>query len=186
METIYGDAFRRSLSAVSEPADLRRLREEAFAIFTDLGFPVVKSEDWKYTNVAPLSGVEWKIAERASGAAEDIDFESLKRFDRGRNGFAALNLAFGEFATLRIKKDTVVDQPVEFTFAADEGSARFPHLVVIAEAGSKATIVETYASPSRSFMDTAIQIFVEDNANLTHYRVQKESPDVLHYGATEI
>ena len=186
METIYADAFKRFLSAAAdEPDDLRQLREDAFAAFTQMGFPVVKSEDWKYTNVAPLAAVEWKIGGRRETPA-DIDLELLDRFDGGRNGFTAMNVAFSEIVTLRISKDTSVDLPIEFTFSADDGSARFPHLLIIAEAGSKATIVEKYASPSKSFTNTAVQIVVEDNANLTHYRVQKESPDAFHYGATEV
>ncbi|HLA96094.1 MAG TPA: Fe-S cluster assembly protein SufD, partial [Pyrinomonadaceae bacterium] len=64
--------------------------------------------------------------------------------------------------------------------------AIFPHIIVIAEAGSKATIVENYASQAASFTNTAIQIVIEDNANLTHYRVQKESTDAVHYGVTEV
>jgi Fe-S cluster assembly scaffold protein SufB len=186
METIYADAFKRFLSAGNEPDEVKRLREDAFATFSRMGFPAVKSEDWKYTNVAPLVGSEWKINTEAHRDPADIDRETLELFDGGRNGFTALNLAFAEFATLRIKKDTVVDEPIEFDFSADDGTAQFPHLIIIAEAGSKATIVETYASTAKSFTNAAIQIVVEDNANLTHYRVQKESPDVLHYGVTEV
>ena len=186
METIYADAFKRLLSAAEEPEQLRRLRQDAFAVFTQMGFPVVKSEDWKYTNVAPLAGLEWKINGNDRKNPADIDRELLEVFDGGRNGFTALNLAFGEFATLRIAKDTSVDQPIEFTFATDDGAASFPHFLVIAEAGSKATIVEKYASSGKSFTNTAIQIVVEDNANLTHYRVQKESAEAFHYGVTEV
>jgi Fe-S cluster assembly protein SufD len=187
METIYADAFKRFLSAaINEPDELTRLREDAFAAFTQMGFPVVKSEDWKYTNVAPIAATEWTISDDKRFTPADIDLELLDRFDGGRNGFTAMNAAFSEIATLRITKDTSVDQPIEFTFAADEGSASFPHLLIIAEAGSKATIVEKYASPSRSFTNAAVQIVVEDNANLTHYRVQKESPETFHYGVTEV
>ena len=57
---------------------------------------------------------------------------------------------------------------------------------MIAEAGSKATLVETYSSTSKNFTDAAVQIVVEDNASLTHYRVQKESPEAFHYGVTEV
>lgn len=185
METTYGDAFKRLVSSSDEPADLRRLREGAFASFTDIGFPAVQSEDWKYTNVAPIANVQWKIGDDRRAPA-DLDIELLRRFNFERNGFAALNLAFGDFATLRIKKETSVDQPIEFTFAAKDGEASFPHLLVIAEAGSKATIVESYASPESGFTNSAIQIVVEDNANLTHYRVQKESRDAFHYGVTEV
>jgi Fe-S cluster assembly protein SufD len=186
METIYADAFKKFLASRDEPDDLRRLREDAFTVFTSMGFPAVKSEDWKYTNVASLAGLEWKIGDGQHKVPADLEWELLEIFDGGRNGFTALNTAFGEYATLRIKKDTVADQPIEFNFAAEEGTAQFPHLIVIAEAGSKATIVESYASPSKSFTNSAIQIVVEDNANLTHYRVQKESPESFHYGVTEV
>ncbi len=186
METIYADAFRKFLSAANEPEHLRRLRTEAFSIFSDTGFPAVKSEDWKYTNVAPIAAGDWKVSDGERKVPADIDIDLLRRFKTERNGFAAMNAAFGDFATLRISKDTVVDLPVEFTFANDEGRASFPHLLIIAEAGSRATIVETYASQSKSFTNTAIQIVVEDNAQLTHYRVQKESSETFHYGVTEV
>lgn len=186
METIYADQFRKFLAAGSEPDELRRLREDAFATFTQMGFPVVKSEDWKYTNVAPLAAMDWKVNTDARKDASDLDLDLLDRFDGGRNGFTALNLAFGEFVMLRIKKDTVVESPIEFNFAAEDGSAQFPHVLVIAEAGCKATIIEKYASEHKGFTNTAIQIVVGDNANITHYRVQKESPEALHYGVSEI
>src|SRR4030095_10327000 len=186
MKTTYADAFKRFLSAADEPEELRRLRKDAFVVFTEMGFPIVKSEDWKYTNIAPIAAGEWTISETRRRMPADIDFDLLDGFDGGRNGFTALNLAFGEFATLRITKETVVDQPIEFNFAADAGAALFPHLLIIVEAGSKATIVENYASQALSFTNAAVQIVVEDNANLTHYRVQKESVDAFHYGVTEV
>jgi Fe-S cluster assembly protein SufD len=186
METIYADAFKRLLSAGDVPAELRRLREEAFAHFTDTGFPVVKSEDWKYTNVAPIAGAEWDLSGGPDRTAADIDYDLLNRFKFERNGFTALNLAFADVATLRITKDTVIDKPIEFSFATEDGKASFPHLLVIAEAGSKATIVENYGSASGGFTNAAVQIIVEHDANLTHYRVQRESPATFHYGVTEV
>ena len=183
-ETIYADAFKRFLSAADEPDAIRNLREEAYAHFTGAGFPAVKSEDWKYTNVAPIASREWAISSDQHRMPADVDIDLLGRFKFDRNGFTAMNLAFGELATLRITKDTSVDEPIEFTFSAADGAAEFPHLLVIIEAGSKATIVETYSG--QGFTNAAIQIVVEDNANLTHYRVQKETPDAFHYGVTEV
>src|SRR5687768_13839862 len=94
METIYADAFRKFLSAASEPGGLTRLREQSFALFTQMGFPTVKSEDWKYTNAAPIVSAEWTITPPKLKAPADIDLALLTRFESGRNGFAALNLAF--------------------------------------------------------------------------------------------
>ena len=97
-----------------------------------------------------------------------------------------MNAAFGDPKVIRIPKETSVAEPIEFHFAADGNTAIFPHILVIAEAGSKATIVESYASIAKSFTNSAIQIFVEDNANITHYRVQKDAPDAFNVGTTEV
>jgi Fe-S cluster assembly protein SufD len=40
----------------------KRLREAAFDRFKELGFPSVKDEDWKYTNVAPLTKLNFQTA----------------------------------------------------------------------------------------------------------------------------
>ena len=74
-----------------------------------------------------------------------------ERFGIRRNGFAALNLAFADFTVIRIAKETSIAEPIELSFAADENAAIFPHILVIAEAGSKATIVESYASAVEGF-----------------------------------
>ena len=110
----------------------------------------------------------------------------MKEFDYKRNGFTALHLAFANVVVVRIPRETSVETPFEFNFKADEDSANFPHIIIVAEAGSKATIIENYESVGKSFTNSAIQIFVEDNANLTHYRVQKEVAESYHIGTTEI
>ena len=170
----------------NEPAWLKKLRDEAFVYFTENGFPTVKSEDWKYTNVAPFVSGQWSVAgDRAESDLENAA-DLAKVFNFGRNGFAALNLAFAEFVTITIPKETKIEEPIEINFSGEDGTAAFPHVLIVAEKGSKATIVETYASPAKSFTNTAVQIVVEDNASLTHYRVQKESAEAFHVGTTEV
>ena len=185
METQFTEHFREFLKGESD-ISLSALREKAFAVFAKIGFPTVKSEDWKYTNVASLVSGQWSVVSGKSQTLSGIDFDILKRFNIWRNGFAAINLALGQFQVIRIPKETSIDEPIEFSFAADENTAVFPHVLVIAEAGSKATIVEAYGSPSKSFTNAAVQIVVEDNANLTHYRVQRESTEAFHVGTTEV
>ncbi len=184
METQFTEAFKERIKGETD-ALLRDLREKAFGVFAEKGFPAVKSEDWKYTNVAPIVSGRWSVAGEKQKTAE-VDLDLLNCFDIRRNGFAALNLAFAEFAVIRIPKETAANEPIELSFTGEDGVAIFPHLLIIAEAGSKATIVETYSSPARSFTNTAVQIYVGDNANLTHYRVQKESAQAYHVGTTEV
>ena len=47
----------------------KRLREAAFDQFKELGFPTVKDEEWKYTNVAPLTRLSFQTA-RDAGDSE--------------------------------------------------------------------------------------------------------------------
>ncbi|MBK9214775.1 MAG: Fe-S cluster assembly protein SufD [Chloracidobacterium sp.] len=164
---------------------LRSLREDAFSFFEANGFPTPQTEDWKYTNVAPLAAIDWTVDSSSIAIGQDVPLDVVGQFRTARNGFTALNLAFANIAILRIAKDTVINEPVEFSFAAGEDRAIFPHIVVIAESGSEATIVESYDSQTKSFTNSAVQIIVEDNASLTHYRVQRESDEAFHYGVTE-
>lgn len=183
-ETIYRQDFQTVLERTAD-AELRALREQAFDFFAENGLPTPASEEWKYTNVAslPVSDFKFQISDLKSGAEAN---EFLKQFNFERNGFTALNLAFANVVLVTIPKETSVAEPIEFNFKADDKSANFPHVIVIAETGSKATIIESYESSAPSFTNAAIQIFVADNANLTHYRVQKESAESYHIGTSEI
>lgn len=182
VETQFAEQFREFIKGESN-AEMKKLREDAFAAFSLTGFPTPKHEDWKYTNVSKISNFKFEIS---GPTVESEYFETLERFNFRRNGFTALNGAFGDIQMIRIPKETLLEEPIELNFAVEDGKALFPHVVVIAEAGSKATIVETYASKGSGFTDAAVQIVVEDNANLTHYRVQKDAPEAFNVGTTEV
>lgn len=47
------DAFKAAWR--NDPASLKTLREESVKRYTQLGFPTVKDEEWKYTNLAPIT-----------------------------------------------------------------------------------------------------------------------------------
>lgn len=179
-ETIYTQDFIRFIGDSHDA--LAELRRAAFDHFATVGFPTVKNEDWKYTNTKSISDAEFRISDLNGG---DASIDRVREFRFDRNGFTALHLAFAEFVVVTIPKETSVAEPIEFMFRNIEGAARFPHLIVIAEPGSKATIIESYESVGRGFTNSAAQVFVGENANLTHYRVQKESAEAFHVGTTE-
>jgi len=185
-ETIYLKDFKTFIESSNDPEWLKRLREEAFEFFTEKGFPIGKIEDWKYTNVAPFTSEQWSVTGDRTYTDLENAAELVKRFNFERNGFTALNLAFAEFITITIPKETKIEEPIQVSFSGEEQTATFPHVLIVAEEGSKATIVETYESPAKSFTNAAVQIVVEDNASLTHYRVQKESAAGFHVGTTEV
>jgi Fe-S cluster assembly protein SufD len=185
METQFADEFRRMIKAETNE-EMREVREKAFAAFAELGYPHTKLEDWKYTNVASLAKEWWKLVPFRSETIKDDTVEILRRFNYRRNGFTAMHMAFADVRVLRIAKETVVDEPIQLSFSSDAGTAVFPHVIIVAETGSKASIVESYESTGKSFTNAAVQIVVEPNANLTHYRVQRESPEAYHIGTTEV
>lgn len=184
-EMQFAESFRKLVEREGDPV-VRALRERAYEYFAASGFPTVKNEDWKYTNVGVMDSGRWTVDGGGGDGLSELELKVFERFDYERNGFAALNVAFADVKVIRIGKESSLVEPVELTFAGDREVAIFPHVVVIAEAGSKATIVETYASLAKSFTNAAVQVVVEDNANVTHYRVQKESVDAFHYGVTEV
>jgi Fe-S cluster assembly protein SufD len=185
METQFAERFR-DIAASESNAALRALREDAFAAFSLVGFPTVKNEDWKYTSVAAAVRPDWNVTTHPSEALTTGDVELLREFSFRRNGFAGLNVAFGEFRVVRIPKETSVSEPIEMRFVAANNSAIFPHTLVVAEDGAKATIVETFYSRETSLTNSAIQIVVGDNANITHYRVQRDGREAFNFGTSEV
>lgn len=180
-ENVFTEKFN-AIIREDEPANVAELRKAAFEHFGEARFPTQHNEDWKYTNAAKAAAAaNWDIASFPSELKDDAEFtELLAQFDAKQDGFAALHLAFADIICLKIEPDTIIDEPIEFNFAPESGTAIFPHILVIAGAGSKATIIENYQGSG--FTNAAIQIIVEDNANLTHYRIQRDTTEALHIG----
>jgi len=115
-----------------------------------------------------------------------------RQADYDTNPFTALNTAFLENgAYLRIPKDVHVDAPIHLLFLSDPDSddapqASFPRVVIVAEKGSAATVIESYASAQDGvyLTNAVVEIFVEDNARLEHYKVQRESAQSFHVATT--
>ncbi len=115
-----------------------------------------------------------------------------RQADYQDNAFTALNTAFIENgAYLCIPKDVQVDTPIHLLFLNDQQSdnapqASFPRVVIVAEKGSAATVIESYASAQDGvyLTNTVVEIFVEDNARLEHYKVQRESAQSFHVATT--
>lgn len=250
-QSTYSAAFRvlrESLNAGQNPSWLERLRENAFTRFETLGFPNIKQEEWKYTNVAPLAKAEFEPAFVIKGEAHPaIDDAQLRNFiyeeaaqsqlvfingiyrgelsstealpggvsvmdmasaledeehaallretlaryaDFNDDGFVALNTAFIKSgAFLFIPKGVEVKAPVHLLFLSDgrqASVASFPRVLVVAESGSTATLIESYASlgEAASFTNAVVEINLQDGARLHHYRTQRENAASFHIATT--
>ncbi len=115
-----------------------------------------------------------------------------RQADYNTNPFTALNTAFLENgAYLRIPKDVQVNAPIHLLFLSDPQSdnapqASFPRVIIVAEKGSAATVIESYASAQDGvyLTNAVVEIFIEDNARLEHYKVQRENAQSFHIAMT--
>jgi Fe-S cluster assembly protein SufD len=123
----------------------------------------------------------------AALAADPVAVEhALARFTLpGDAPFAALNDAlFEDGAYVFLPRGTVLGAPIQLVFVA-RGDAPFethPRIVVVAEAGSQATVLETWEGRGVAWTNAVTQVTVGDGAHVQHVRVQQESGDAFHTG----
>ncbi len=97
----YFEAFNalQEVHQATEPVWLRHLRAEGWGIFHSSGFPTVRDEDWRFTNLAPLTRAEFRPAPAAGVAKSALEGARLKGavcelvFVNGRFAHELSNLA---------------------------------------------------------------------------------------------
>jgi Fe-S cluster assembly protein SufD len=58
----YEESFRgMETAAASEPAWLGKLRQDSFARFSQAGFPTVRDEDWRFTNLSAIAQTPFRL-----------------------------------------------------------------------------------------------------------------------------
>ncbi|HEU4413637.1 MAG TPA: Fe-S cluster assembly protein SufD, partial [Candidatus Angelobacter sp.] len=72
----YLEAFEHLKGRLgAQPRWLQSLRQEALARFSETGFPTTHDEDWRFTNVAPVSNTQFELA-----GAENVTKQQLEPF----------------------------------------------------------------------------------------------------------
>ncbi len=116
----YLEAFEKLKSGrQSEPAWLRGLREEAMVSFVRKGFPTMKDEAWRYTDLTPLVETPLALAEEKPELSSDTA-EALKE-KHGRNLLFVVN---GKF----LREHSSIPEGIEVVDLA-EAIASAPDLV---------------------------------------------------------
>ncbi len=69
----YLELFERFDKRAEAPEFVRKLRQDAFARFWELGFPTLKDEDWRFTSVAPITSQSFELAQPASVNVREIE-----------------------------------------------------------------------------------------------------------------
>ena len=70
--------FERELSRTRLPAKgIHAVRKAALKRFTELGFPTLRHEDWRFTNVAPLAKIPFKLV--TPGESREVSAAEVER-----------------------------------------------------------------------------------------------------------
>jgi len=108
-----------------------------------------------------------------------------------RNGFAALNAAFlrdGVF--IRLARGTELEAPVHLLFLTSGApdSVVYVRNLIVAEAGSRASVIESYAALADAIglTNSVTEIVLEPGAQLEHYRLGREAAAAYHVGSTDV
>jgi Fe-S cluster assembly protein SufD len=102
------------------------------------------------------------------------------------NAFAALNQAmFADGAFIFVPKGVTVAEPVQLIYISSakiSGETVLPRNLIIAEANSKVTVVESYlTTASVAYLTNAVtEIVAGDNAFIEHVKVQDEAAEAFH------
>lgn len=114
--------------------------------------------------------------------------DCLAQVQGGNEVFTALNTAgFTDAAVVHISKNTVLEQPVQIIYLTiGETLLVQPRCLVIAESSSAVTLVEEFHGSGSSFTNSVTEVWVHDNAEVTHLRLQQESAGTVHIGKTAI
>jgi Fe-S cluster assembly protein SufD len=108
------------------------------------------------------------------------------------HAFAAFNDVFAEDgAFIHLTNDTIVAEPIQLVFFSDtEGVPLMtsPRSVIIADSGSRATIVETYAGLQGDVYCTNVvtEVLLAENAQIDHYKVQDEPVTAFHLALLDV
>src|SRR5215217_6745849 len=213
-------ASRFQARDATTPAWLQRVRQEGLAHFARLGLPTTRDEAWKYTNLSPIADGAFAPVVTAGSTAElssvvarlalpgprlvfvdgrlSPELSSVAGLPRGltlkplRDALVEDGALLEAGAVLRLAPGALSEVPVQLIFLTrgDAPVLASPRILVVAGAGSEATLVETYASATgvsgQGFTNAVTEVTLGDNASLKHYRLQSEGDAAVHVGGLHV
>jgi len=191
------------------------IQERAAETFAKLGWPTPRIEEWKYTNLAPLQKISWRIDDetreietpltfgarafaelvfingrllRQTGARLDVPGDEHHYADWERNAMIALNYAnMQDGGRIEIPAGTVVDGFIHLLFIGHgDGIWSHPRNQIVVGANAQVAIVETWAGTGAYFTNAVTEIVAGEGAVVDHYRLQCESAEAYHVGNVSI
>lgn len=162
-------------------------------IFIDGTFASDLSDEMPSENGAIISSLSYQNNKHATLSSATENIGTLA--DHLQNGFVSLNTAFiSDAITIQIKPETNTGRPINLIFVTTENHtdtprAVYPRASIQIANQSSATIIETHISVSDSSTHLSVpvvEINIEQDAELTHYRLQLENENSFHFGTTRV
>lgn len=132
------------------------------------------------------------LAEEISKSSRSLEAHLGRYLNIQRDVFSALNTAFAEDgAYVQVRKGTVLQAPIYLLFittASDKPLMTHPRNLVVVEHEAQATIVEDYVSvgESTAFCNTATELVAGENANVSHYMIEREHHQAFNVSTLRI
>jgi Fe-S cluster assembly protein SufD len=118
-------------------------------------------------------------------AALPEEHERLGALVGADDKFTAHNAAAWQSGLLvRVPKGVELDDPLYVRVVGDESGATFWRLLVVAEEGSRFSLIEEYTSPSAEaagYTNSAVELFVEQGAKLEYVSLQNLSQETWNF-----
>jgi Fe-S cluster assembly protein SufD len=126
-----------------------------------------------------------KLPEGVEFAALPEDHERLGTLVGADDKFTAHNAASWQSGLLvRVPKGAELDDPLYVRVVGDDTGATFWRLLVVAEEGSRFSLIEEYTSPSAKaagYTNSAVELFVEPGAKLEYVSLQNLSQEAWNF-----
>jgi Fe-S cluster assembly protein SufD len=173
--------------------DLKGFDPDAFGHAPSPGLGTGPAEAMLDIAVSGLAHVN-ETAIEIERAPEGVTFEPLVVHPRLHElvgwdeKFAAHNAALWQNGLLVVvPRDVVLDEPLYVRIAnSAHGGSLFWRLLVVAEAGSRFSLIEEYASANPSvagYSNAVVELFVEDGAKLEYVSLQNLSQETWHFAS---
>ena len=124
--------------------------------------------------------------------------EYLAQAEGAKEVFTALNTAaLNDVAVVWVAKNVVVETPIHLLFVSVSGESATisqPRVLVVAESSSQVVLIEEYTNHRDTedteeevyFTNGVTEIWVHENAQVTHNRVVREGAAAFHIGKTAV
>jgi Fe-S cluster assembly protein SufD len=141
-----------------------------------------QSKGVQIANLAGVLGEDAPLVQKHLGQHARVD----------QNAFVALNTAyFNDGAFVHVPAGQAVEKPVHLLFIStseERGSTSHPRNLIIAERGSRLTLIESHvgAAQGEYFTNAVTEFAISDHAVVEHCKFQDESPQAYHIAAQQM